>query len=474
MDGGSNVPLVVDLDGSLARTDLLHEGLAAHLSTAPHHLLTMLARLNAGKAPFKRWLADQTVPDLEHLPMNDAVVTAIDAARAAGRPVALVTASDQIYADAVAARMGIFDEVHGSDGERNLGGTAKAAFLVERFGRAGFDYIGDSKADLPVWAEARHALPVGPARNLPIQTTGEILPLDGGGDPKSVIRALRPHQWLKNMLIALPMLTALQVDLPTILMVLAAFICFSLTASSVYVVNDILDLASDRRHPRKSKRPFAAGEVSIATGMKVAGLCASVAFLLAVAVLPLVFLLVLAAYYVATFAYSLLLKKRAVIDICTLAGLYSIRVIAGGAATGIVLSPWLLAFSMFIFLALAAVKRQAELVDQLHTDPDRKTGRPYEVEDLPIVRTIAMSAGHAAVLVLALYINSQTAVRQYALPEAFWLACPLMLYWLIRMVMVTHRRRMTDDPIVFALRDRVSWGVMGAVFVAAAVAKVGL
>ncbi|MEM8699241.1 MAG: UbiA family prenyltransferase, partial [Pseudomonadota bacterium] len=333
--------------------------------------------------------------------------------------------------------------------------------------------IGDSKADLPVWAAARTALVVGKAAKLPVKAEGAVETLPGAGSTKAVIKAMRPHQWLKNALIFVPALAAVQFDPGTLAMALLAFACFSLIASSVYIINDILDLGSDRRHPRKCKRPFAAGDVAIKDGIVLAGGLFVTAFLAAILFAPMAFVVVLAIYYALTFGYSLILKHKSVLDICTLAGLYSIRVVAGGAACAIYLSPWLLAFSMFVFLSLAAVKRQAEMVDLLNTDPKRKTGRPYEVDDLPVIRSIAMSAGYAAVLVLALYIQSQTAIAQYEVPEAFWMACPILLYWLTRMVMVTHRGGMSDDPIVFALRDKTSWAVIGLCFLAAVVAKVG-
>ncbi|MEM0924301.1 MAG: UbiA family prenyltransferase [Pseudomonadota bacterium] len=471
--GAAAPPLIVDLDGTLLRTDMLHEALTVHLGAKPLDLLAMPGRLKAGKAGFKRWLAGEVTPEIETLPLNQAVIAKIEEARDAGRRVELVTASDQSYADKIAAHLVLFDAAHGSDGSRNLGGEAKAAFLVERFGKGGYDYIGDSKADLPVWASARTALVVGKAAKLPVQAEGAVETLPGAGSTKAVIKAMRPHQWLKNALIFVPALAAVQFDLGTLAMAFLAFACFSLIASSVYIINDILDLGSDRRHPRKCKRPFAAGDVAIKDGIVLAGGLFVTAFLAAILFAPMAFVVVLAIYYALTFGYSLILKHKSVLDICTLAGLYSIRVVAGGAACAIYLSPWLLAFSMFVFLSLAAVKRQAEMVDLLNTDPKRKTGRPYEVDDLPVIRSIAMSAGYAAVLVLALYIQSQTAIAQYEVPEAFWMACPILLYWLTRMVMVTHRGGMSDDPIVFALRDKTSWAVIGLCFLAAVVAKVG-
>ncbi|MEM9100157.1 MAG: UbiA family prenyltransferase [Pseudomonadota bacterium] len=468
------IPLVVDLDGTLVRSDLLHEGLLRLVSDRPDKIASLGKWLSGGKAQFKRQLAQTVTPDIESLPYDPEILRRIEAAKEDGRPVALVTASDQAYADQVAAHLGHFDEVHGSDGTRNLGGEEKAAFLTERFGKAGFDYIGDSKADLPVWAAARHALIVAQGHDLPAQPAEEVIQVETAPlTTTALIRALRPHQWLKNSLIALPMVAAFQFDGPTLWAVILAFICFSLTASGVYVVNDLLDLPADRRHPRKCKRPFAAGEVPIKTGILTAACLWGVSGLLALALLPWLFCAFLLIYFVITFAYSLGLKKKAVVDICTLAALYSLRIIAGGAATGIVISPWLLAFAMFLFLALAAIKRQAEMTDLEKTDPTRVTGRPYQVEDLPIIRSIAMSSGYSAVLVMALYINSKTAGSRFELPEALWLICPLLLYWMTRMVMVTHQGRMTDDPIVFTLRDKVSWGVGAAIVLSGLAARYG-
>ncbi|MEM8791663.1 MAG: UbiA family prenyltransferase [Pseudomonadota bacterium] len=468
-------PLVVDLDGTLVRTDLLHEGLLRLFASDPTKILSLWGWLSGGKASFKRHVAQSAFPDIESLPFDPEVLRLINAARSEGRQVALVTASDQAYADAVAAHLRLFDEVHGSDGDTNLGGSRKASFLEERFGTGGFDYIGDSSTDLPVWEKARNALIVSRGHDLPARPVEEVIRVETAPhSTKSLIRALRPHQWLKNILIALPMCAAFQFDGPTIWAVLVAFICFSLTASGVYIINDLLDLSADRRHPRKCKRPFAAGEVPIDRGVMTAGLLWVAAALMAALLLPGAFCLVLLIYFVVTAAYSLGLKKKAVLDICTLAALYNLRIIAGAAATSIVISQWLLAFAMFLFLALAAVKRQAEMTDLEKTDPTRATGRPYQVEDLPVIRSIAMSAGYAAVLVMALYINSATAVIIYPLPEALWLICPLLLYWTTRMVMVTHKGRMTDDPIVFTLRDRASWAVGAGISISILVAKIGL
>lgn len=266
------------------------------------------------------------------------------------------------------------------------------------------------------------------------------------------VKALRPHQWVKNILVFLPMLAAHQFDSQTLRLSLLAFVSFSLVASSVYVVNDLLDLDADRAHPRKRQRPFASGSIPVSRGTWMAlGLLLSGA--MTGALVGREFIIVMAAYYILTLAYSLQLKKTIVLDICVLAGLYSIRILAGGVATKIHLSVWLLAFSTFFFLSLAAVKRQAELVDAAKRSELTATGRGYHVGDLPIISMVAIGAGYVAVLVLALYLNSPTVTELYVRPEALWGVCVVILYWITRAVMIAHRGQMHDDPVIFAIRD---------------------
>jgi 4-hydroxybenzoate polyprenyltransferase/phosphoserine phosphatase len=467
--------LVVDLDGTLCRTDTLHEALLGLVARQPQILLRLPGWLRGGRADFKaRVAAEHTVPGTM-LPLNPEVVEMIEKARAEGRRIALVTAADQRQADGVAEVVGLFDEVIGSSSGRNLKGAEKARFLVDRYGAKGFDYIGDSLADQPVWASARHAITAaaGPSVRRAAEAANSSTLHLSAPEPKvgAMLRALRPHQWSKNVLLFLPVLASH--SLGAVWPVLLGFFAFCLTASAVYVINDLVDLPADRAHPRKRRRPFASGELSAASGLAMTG-----GLLLAALVLGLftgnpLFIGTLAVYLAATFAYSLWLKRKLIVDVLTLAGLYTIRIVAGGAAAGIVLSPWLLGFSMFLFLALAAVKRQAELMDQIKTGRE-SSGRAYLVDDLPVLRSVALSSGHAAVLVMALYISSDAVQPLYARPELLWLVCPLLLYWLLRMVMMTHRGYMTDDPIVFAARDRISLLVIVAtvVVILAAAVKV--
>lgn len=455
--------LVIDLDGTLCRTDTLHENIIALVARHPVRLPALLAALGRGKAEFKRLVAAFQVTPGAGLPYEETVLDLIRRARAEGRRVALVSASDQRQVDEVAAHLGLFDEAFGTGGAaegRNLGGREKAAFLVARYGRGGFDYVGDAHADLPVWAEARGAITLGAGERLRRAVAGvnsqvsHLTPASGGTKARALIRALRPHQWSKNILVFLPMLTAH--DFSAFPAALTAFVAFSLTASSVYLINDLVDLQADRIHPRKRNRPFAAGTVPIAAGMVLAPILVLAAAALAALWTTPAFLAVLLAYYIVTFAYSFWLKRKLVVDVLTLASLYTMRIVAGAAATGLVLSPWMLGFSMFLFLSLAAVKRQAELSAQMARgaqESRKAAGRGYETDDLPLLREMALAAGYASVVVFALYISSEDVLRLYSRPEALWLICPLLLYWISRMVIMTHRGFMTDDPIVYAARD---------------------
>jgi 4-hydroxybenzoate polyprenyltransferase len=451
--------LVVDLDGTLLKSDMLFETFWSACGRNWKSPFLAARALFRGRAALKRHLAEGESIDVTGLPYDQAVIAYVEAWRAQGGRAALVTASDETIARRIAGHLQIFDEVHGSDGVRNLKGAAKADFLATHFDGKAFDYMGDAEADLPVWRKARKAITV----NASPAVRRKVEALDAQVEhltttPRSLVpyaKAARPHQWLKNILVFLPMLAAHQIDAVTLVQSLVAFLCFSLVASSVYVLNDLLDLSADRAHPRKRNRPFASGAIPVAHGSWMA-----LGFLvagggLAITLGPL-FLGVMIAYYIATTAYSITLKRRLVVDICVLAGLYTIRIIAGGAATGIPISVWLLAFSIFFFLALAAVKRQAELVDSLKRGALGASGRSYTVDDLPIVSQMAIASGYVSVLVMALYVNSPAVVELYGEPAALWGICLVLLYWISRMTMIAHRGWMHDDPIVYAVKDRNS------------------
>ena len=394
------------------------------------------------------------------LPFNETVLDFVRNWREKGGRVALVTASDRKIAEAIASHIGLFDEVHASEGVCNLKGSKKAEFLVEHFGAGNFEYIGDARADLPVWKSAKRAITVNASVSLKMAVEAISANTEHLGsqniDWKSYAKALRPHQWIKNVLIFVPVIAVHNTSSDTWFEALLAFIAFSLVASSVYILNDLLDLSADRAHPRKRFRPLASGNIPLCHGsFMVPGLFV-LGLLTALAVGRLEFIGMILAYYALTTAYSFSLKRRLVVDICTLAALYTMRVLAGGAATGLPLSVWLLAFSIFMFLSLAAVKRQAELVDGMATGRVQASGRAYHVEDLPIIAMMAIASGYVSVLVMALYINTPTVQSLYNYPQLLWGVGPILLYWISRMVMIAHRGKMEDDPIVFAARDRVS------------------
>ena len=456
------LPLVVDLDGTLTRSDTLVEALLRLAREQPLALLRAAFALRRGRAAFKARIARLTALDPSSLPLNNELVAWLRGEAARGRPLILATASNRQVAQTLADRVGLFTEVLASDGQRNLKGPAKAAALVERFGQGGFDYVGDSHADLPVWAAARHAIIVGGPHL--VRAAGQVATVACVFTPAprlpALWRALRPHQWAKNLLVFLPLLAAHQVSDPRGLFATGlAFLAFSLTASAVYLLNDLLDLDADRRHPRKSHRPFAAGDLPLAWGLALTPLLLLTAGAISVLGLPPAFGALLAGYVILTSAYSLDFKRRPILDVMTLASLYTLRVIAGGAAVSLWPSFWLLAFSLFLFLSLALIKRYAELDGLRARGQLTSAGRGWHVDDLPLVGGLGAAAGIAAVLVLALYIDSETARRLYQVPEALWLLTPLVLYWVSHLWFKSHRGEMHDDPVVFALRDRVSLGL---------------
>jgi 4-hydroxybenzoate polyprenyltransferase/phosphoserine phosphatase len=451
--------LVVDLDGTLIRSDMLFESFWAAFARRWTVPFQSLAALGQGRAALKELLGRLGPVEVASLPYNEAVVSYVRRWREGGGRTALVTASNKDLAEGIAAHLGLFDEVHGSDGSVNLKGGRKAEFLVSRFGAGGFDYIGDAEADLPVWAQSGKAIVVASSPGLGDRIKsggGEVERLEGGRSAmKHYLKEIRPHQWLKNLLVFLPMLAAHQFTWPTFLQALLAFAAFSLTASSVYVLNDLLDLSADRAHPRKRNRPFASGAIPIAHGSVMAPALLLVGLALAVP-LGWEFFGVMVSYIVLTTAYSLYLKRRLVVDIVALATLYTLRIVAGGVATEIGLSVWLLAFSVFFFFSLAAVKRQAELVDGVSSGKKQAAGRGYVSDDLHLVETMATGSGYVSVLVMALYLNSPNVQVLYNQPAALWGICMVLLYWISRMVMLTHRGQMNDDPVVFAARDGIS------------------
>jgi 4-hydroxybenzoate polyprenyltransferase/phosphoserine phosphatase len=452
-------PLVVDLDGTLIRSDLLLESWFALLSATPLRLPAALAALARGPAAFKARLAADATLDIARLPFNEEFLAFLRAEHARGRRIYLASAADARFVHAVADELGLFDGVFASDGATNLKGAAKARALCAAFGERGFDYAGNAGADLDVWQAAGGVLAVNVSSAL-LRTVLRRFPDAKVIAPKQpaardYIRALRPHQWLKNLLLLVPGFAAHRFDVGMVVACALAWISFSLCASSVYLLNDLLDLRHDRQHRSKRHRPFASGRLDMLHGVAMGALCLLGAVLVAL-LLPLPFLGVLAVYSVLTLAYSIALKRQPILDVITLAGLYGIRIVAGGAALAVVLSPWLLAFSIFFFLCLALVKRSTELIERLGRGAVDPPGRGYRLTDLSVLQTMAGASGYVAVLVFILYINSPAVAALYGDTQRLWAIPAILLYWVSRVLILTHRGEMHDDPVVFAARDRAS------------------
>jgi 4-hydroxybenzoate polyprenyltransferase len=472
----SNIPLCVDLDGTLIQTDLLMETTLKLLYRNPLNILRIAVWAIGGKAYIKRQIAKRIHIDAISLPYNSEFM---DWMRRVSneRDLVLCTASDQLLADAVAAYVGEFQLTLGSDGIHNLSGKNKSQVLRERFGERGFDYAGNGWKDLAVWQYARRAIVVNGSKRLmgAAAKVCEVERVFKNRQPafKQWARTLRLHQWIKNTLIFLPLLAGHHLfDLHDDLLAIGGFLSLSLLASATYVFNDLLDLDSDRQHPRKRYRPLAAGILPLSHGLIIAPLLAILAFYLAT-LLSGVFAMTLLMYFVLTLGYSFRLKRIVMLDVVILAGLYTTRIIAGTVVIHVELSFWLLAFSMFVFLSLAMLKRYAELLTLKTTGMANGpiSGRGYDVDDLPLLQSLGGAAGYLSVLVLALYINSEASKALYRHPQMLWLLCPLLLYWISRLWVVTHRNKMQDDPVIYAVTDKVSMLVllMGAVVVVLAI-----
>lgn len=454
--------LIVDLDGTLIRGDLLAESFFSVLKKNPLSALLASAALLGGRAQLKRALAERADVDVTSLPYDDEVLALIREHRDAGRRVVLATASDERLASAVAAHLGVFDDVWASNGTDNLKGDKKRAAIEERAGGKRWTYVGDADADVDIWKAAPGAIAVAPAsrierwkaRGLSFQR--ELV--REGASPRALLAALRPHQWAKNLLLFVPLFLAHLPVAAEWARSLLAFVSFCLVASAAYVGNDLMDLAADRRHPKKRHRPFASGKLPL-----FAGLVLTPALLVAGAVvaafLPPPFWIALAVYAILTVAYSWRLKQLLVVDVVVLAGLYTLRLIAGSLAAEVEMSFWLSAFSLFIFSSLALAKRHTELGMWAAENQQKVAGRGYLVDDRAQVGSLGAAAGYVAVLVLALYIHSDDVRRLYERPTVLWGVLPLLLYWINRVWVLAARGTLHDDPIVFALRDRASWVV---------------
>jgi 4-hydroxybenzoate polyprenyltransferase len=461
-------PLCVDLDGTLIHTDLLHENLVFMLITKPWLLFLLPLWLIKGRDRFKKEIALRVEFDPALLPYDERVLDRLREEHKRGRILVLATASVEAWAMAVSSYLGIFDDVIATSDGRNLKGNAKAIVLQDRYAR--FSYVGNDYSDLAVWRTAETAgianAPPALARQLHDRHNIEIeIPRRGGG-AGSLLIALRPYQWIKNLLVFIPIITANQLSNGHAW--LAAFItllAFCATASGIYILNDLSDLNADRAHQWKRNRPFASGMVPVSVGVTLAPLLLVVGFGLAWyggVLAPALF------YSLAAIAYTARLKELPLVDLFILAFLYVVRLLAGGIATGYVVSSWLLGFSAFLFLGLAIVKRVAEFsgVQERDGKPNR---RGYSSEDFFLLEMMGVGSTFASATFLALYVQSPEIVVRYVSPKILWILVPLFLFWQMRMWLSTIRGYMHHDPILYSARDWVSW-LVGATTIATLIA----
>lgn len=460
-------PLCVDLDGTLVKSDTLVDSVLALMRTDPARALRLPAQLLRGKAAFKAFVTESVSLDVEHLPYNGTLLKFLKEEHERGRHLILATGADVTLARRVSGHLGIFGEVLGSDGATNLTGNKKLAGLRNRIGAGEFDYVGNATPDLPLLALAKEPMVANPSLPLRIMLRSRgIRPSrefrDRNGVLASLLRAMRPHQWAKNLLIFLPLLLAHGTSLHRLVTTILAFCCFSLTASATYIVNDLLDIEADRSHTHKRQRPFASGDLSAFVG-----LCTVVVFLLVALgfghLLPSEFYGWLLVYLFTTLAYSLLLKRIAVVDVLILSGLYTLRLQAGGAATHTPISHWLAGFAIFLFLSLAIVKRFAELENLRARGAHPKSGRGYLLSDMEQVRSFGTASAYASVVIFAIYISGPDVMMLYHRPSLLWLIVPMMILWLSRVWLLASRGELNEDPVVFALTDPMSLLIGAAV-----------
>ena len=469
--GGSR-PLCVDLDGTLIKSDCLQDALCELVRRNPLQIWRLPLWLAGGRARLKAEVARRAPLDPARLPYNSLLLRYLQEQRREGRLMYLATGADAGLAERIAAHLGIFEGVLGSSGKTNLTSTKKLSRLKSRFPE--FDYIGNSRADVAVLAGAREAMVANPTLGLrialrlrSIAVVSEFIDRRPAG--RTLLKAIRVHQWAKNVLLFLPLLLSHQLTARSVSAAVAAFFCFSFMASANYLMNDMLDIETDRRHRSKRLRPFAAGDLSVASGVFVAALLSG-ASLAILPLLPREFALWLCLYLVATVSYSLYLKRVVVVDVLLLSGLYTVRLLAGGAATGTPISQWLAGFSTLLFLSLAMVKRFSELENLRERGAKVTNGRGYLVADMDQIRSFGTASAYAAVVVFMLYIGRPDVTELYRHASRLWLIVPLLIYWLNRVWLLASRGNLDEDPVVFAMRDGMSLAVGAAVAVVALLA----
>ena len=470
------LPLCIDLDGTLVKSDTLVDSLCALARNHPADLLLVPGWLARGKAALKREVAARAPLDAARLPYNEALIVYLREQSAAGRPLFLSTGADRQLADQVAKHLGLFEEVFSSDGAINLTGEQKLHLLEARFGSEGFAYVGNSRKDLPLLAASKGAMLANPAAGLESLLRRKKIPVqnvfrDRAPAAQSIWRALRVHQWAKNVLIFLPLLLAHAVGMNAVVQSVLAFFSFSLVASSTYIVNDLLDLSSDRNHVTKRRRPFAAGDLSVVAGFFLAIVLFAGGVLISIPMAQR-FTTWLLLYCAVTLAYSLYCKRIVIVDLIILSALYTLRILAGAAAARVPISDWLAGFSIFFFFSLALVKRFSELENLRARGAVPSNGRGYLVHDMEQLRAFGTASAFASIVVFSLYINNPDVRQLYHHPQRLWLLTPLLIWWMSRVWLRASRGQMHEDPVIFALTDRASLLAGVAIFLIALSASI--
>ena len=458
----SSLPLCIDLDGTLIQTDSLWESCLRLINQQPFMLFLLLLWLFLGKAGFKQKVSQHVKLAPGSLPFNTNLLKYLTQQRLHNRHIVLVTAANKNIAEAIASHLNIFDEILASDETHNLAGKNKAKVLIDRFGEKGFVYAGNADVDLNVWQHAAAAIVVNASAKLiqkakQISTIEEIFPIKKKISFKIILRAIRLHQWAKNILIFTALILSHNwFNIDALQLSLFAFLSFGFAASSVYLINDLIDLEADRKHQIKKHRPLAAGTLSIQSAIMIIPVLLIFSFLFA-SQINTNFISILVIYLVLTTAYSLFLKPLVLLDVIALTSLYTIRIVAGALAINVPFTYWLLAFSMFIFLSLALIKRFSELKNLIQQGETMSMSRGYHIDDLPAISLFGISSGYISVLVLVLYTQDLQAGTLYAQPDWLWFVAVAVLYWISWMWLLTFRGQMNEDPVLFAIRDRNSY-----------------
>jgi 4-hydroxybenzoate polyprenyltransferase len=463
-------PLCVDLDGTLVKTNTLYEAVIALIRARPIVAFLLPYWLMRGQSYLWQRLSERASINVALLPYRQEVLDYLRREKERGREIALVSGSHHTVVEKVAHHLGLFDRFLGSNESVHLIGLAKLSAILKLYEKRHFDYIGDTSADLSIWRMSDHAVIVSGDNSLVKRLTGvnvnteHITPNDQSW-LKALFKAMRVYQWSKNLLLfAAAFLSHNFANLTVMISAAHGFVAFSLCASAVYIMNDLFDLESDRLHTKKRYRPFAAGDLSLAYGGMFSIFLLILALVIAFALSP-KFAAGLSIYFAMTFSYSFYFKKKLLVDVFLLAGLYTIRVWAGGICAGVIISNWTLAFFMSLSLSLAIAKRYSELAASADAQKEVKIHRrSYQTSDMPFLLCLGCINANISVLVIALYIASKDSSYYYTNPSALWLICPAVAYWVGRLWMLTIRGKLNEDPVLFAIKDKVSY-LLGAFIV---------